>query len=245
MFKILFYFPIWFYFREILETEIYINNILETSAHFTENPHTHILTTPWMFRGETQDLYLGGVIRHVQMGFFCKMRGCGMLKSAVQILDIFIVQGDFCSSKCLTFIWALKLSQLFSPLQTKLFYLFDRKWFSYGGLMLYISVLFSFRLMFVDPCIIVQFMKKNPTRCNNVSKLYYFIFIWSSTCFGRHAARHQEPKTALAASGFAYVESFWTCSWWTLSGTECLTTSTNYTSTNLPRMQNQRLLVQF
>jgi hypothetical protein len=25
-------------------------------------------------------------------------------------------------------------------------------------------------LMFMDPCIIVQFMKKNPTRCNNVSK---------------------------------------------------------------------------
>ena len=31
-------------------------------------------------------------------------------------------------------------------------------------------------LMFVDLCIIVQFIKKNPTRCNNVSKLYYSIF---------------------------------------------------------------------
>jgi len=31
----------------------------------------------------------------------------------------------------------------------------------------------------------------------------------------------------------------------TLSGTVCLTRSTNYTSNNLPRMQNQRLLVQF
>jgi hypothetical protein len=30
-------------------------------------------------------------------------------------------------------------------------------------------------LMFVDPCIIVQFIKKNPTRCNNVSKFYYSI----------------------------------------------------------------------
>jgi hypothetical protein len=37
-------------------------------------------------------------------------------------------------------------------------------------------------------------------------KIYYFIFIRSSTCFGRHTARHLEPKTALAASGFAYVE---------------------------------------
>ena len=48
--------------------------------------------------------------------------------------------------------------------------------------------------------------KENPTRCNSVSK-FYFICIWSSTRFGRHTAHHQEPKTALAASGFAYVES--------------------------------------
>jgi len=34
----------------------------------------------------------------------------------------------------------------------------------------------------------------------------YSIFIWSSTCFGWHTARHQEAKTALAASGFAYME---------------------------------------
>jgi len=87
------------------------------------------------------------------------------------------------------------------------------------------------------------FMKKNPTRCNNVSKFYYSLFIWSSTCFGRHAAHHQEPKTALAASGFSYVEGCWT-----LSGTVqalCLTTSTNHTPNNLPRMKNQRLPVQF
>jgi len=75
------------------------------------------------------------------------------------------------------------------------------------------------RFMFVDPCIIVQFIKKNPTRCNNVSKFYCFIFIWSSTRFGRHTAHHQEPKTALAAPGFSHVEVCWTCSWWTLSGT--------------------------
>jgi hypothetical protein len=37
--------------------------------------------------------------------------------------------------------------------------------------------------------------------------------------FGRHTAHHQEPKTALAASGFSYVEGVWTCNWWTLSGT--------------------------
>ena len=74
-------------------------------------------------------------------------------------------------------------------------------------------------LMFMDPCIIVKFIKKNTTRCNNVSKYYYSIFIWSSTCFGRNTVHHQEPKTAVAASGFSYVEGCWTCSWWTLSGT--------------------------
>jgi hypothetical protein len=35
------------------------------------------------------------------------------------------------------------------------------------------------------------------------------------------------------------------CSLWTLSGTECLTTSTNYTSNNLSHMKNLRLPVQF
>jgi len=74
---------------------------------------------------------------------------------------------------------------------------------------------------------------------------YYSIFIWSSTCFGRHTAHHQEPTAALAASGSSYVEGCWTSSWWTLSGTLCLTTSANYTSNNLPRMKNQRLPVQF
>jgi hypothetical protein len=64
-----------------------------------------------------------------------------------------------------------------------------------------------------------QFIKKNPTKCNNVPKFYYSIFIWSSTCFGRHTAHHQEPKIALAASGFSYVEGCWMCSWWTVSGT--------------------------
>jgi hypothetical protein len=80
--------------------------------------------------------------------------------------------------------------------------------------------------------------KENPTRCNSVSK-FYFIFMWSSTCFGQHTAHHQESKTALAASGFAYVKGCWTCSCWMLSA------SSNYTSNNPPHMQNQRLLVQF
>ena len=79
---------------------------------------------------------------------------------------------------------------------------------------------------------------KNPTRSNSVSK-FYFRFIWSSTCFGRHTVHHQELKIALAASGVAYVEGCWTFSCWTL------TESSNYRPNNLPRMKNQRLLVQF
>jgi len=73
-------------------------------------------------------------------------------------------------------------------------------------------------LMFVGPCIIVKFIKKNSSRCNNVSRFYSSTFIWSSTCFGCHTAYHQEPKTALATSGFLYVKGCWACRWWTLSG---------------------------
>jgi len=43
-------------------------------------------------------------------------------------------------------------------------------------------------------------------------------FKLSPTCFGRHTAHHQEPKTAQAASGFAYVEGCRACSCWNLSG---------------------------
>ena len=70
----------------------------------------------------------------------------------------------------------------------------------------------------------LQHQKNSQRKSNKMQqciKIFYFIFIWSSTCSGRHTAHHQEPKTALAASGFAY------------------------TSNNPPRMQKQRLLVQF
>jgi hypothetical protein len=77
----------------------------------------------------------------------------------------------------------------------------------------------NLNLMFVDPCIIVQLMKKNTTRCNSLSELYYSLFIWSSTSFGRHTAHHQEPKTELLATGFSYMVGCWTCGRWMLSGT--------------------------
>jgi len=41
-------------------------------------------------------------------------------------------------------------------------------------------------------------------------KIYYSIFIQSSTCFGGHAVHRQELKTALVASGFAYLRGCWT-----------------------------------
>jgi hypothetical protein len=39
-------------------------------------------------------------------------------------------------------------------------------------------------------------------------KMYYSMFIWISTCFGRHTTHHQEYTTALAASGFT-VGAWW------------------------------------
>ena len=44
-------------------------------------------------------------------------------------------------------------------------------------------------------------------KSNNMQQFIkiYFIFVWSSTCFGRHNAHHQEPKTALAASVFFII----------------------------------------
>jgi hypothetical protein len=65
------------------------------------------------------------------------------------------------------------------------------------------------------------FITKIQQDATKYQNFYYSILIWSSTCFGRHTAHHQEPKTALVASGFSYVENRWTCSCWTLSGTVC------------------------
>jgi hypothetical protein len=83
-------------------------------------------------------------------------------------------------------------------------------------------IMYKYSLDFQIICVAeTWFIKKNPTRCNNISKFHYSIFIWSSTCFGRHTAHHQEPKTALAASGFLYVGGWRTCRRGTLSGTVC------------------------
>jgi len=58
----------------------------------------------------------------------------------------------------------------------------------------------------------IQFIQEIANKIQQCIKIYYSVFIWSSTCFGRHIAHHQELKTALAASGFAYLRCYWTLS---------------------------------
>jgi hypothetical protein len=52
-------------------------------------------------------------------------------------------------------------------------------------------------------------------------KILLFHIYMKLNMFRAKRAHHQEPKTALAASGVSYVEGCWTCGWWTLSGTVC------------------------
>jgi hypothetical protein len=48
--------------------------------------------------------------------------------------------------------------------------------------------------------------------------LLFHIYMKLNMFRGKHTAHHQEPKTALAASGFLYVKSCRMCSCWTLAG---------------------------
>ena len=57
-------------------------------------------------------------------------------------------------------------------------------------------------------------------------RIYYLMFIWSSTCFRRHTAHHQEHNC---------TSSVWFC---------IRTLSSNHSVQQPFRMQNQRLLVQ-
>jgi hypothetical protein len=59
-------------------------------------------------------------------------------------------------------------------------------------------------LKFASPCIIIQFKYINQLDAE-ISQVYYLTFMYSSTCFGRHPAHHQEvcqttTKNAPAAS---------------------------------------------
>ena len=86
-------------------------------------------------------------------------------------------------------------------------------------------------LTFVDPCIIVQFIKKYPTRCNNVSN-----FIIPYLYEAQHVSNDTPPIIrSLKLHWQPLVFHTWkvvcTYNWWTLSGTLCLTKSTKYTYT--------------
>jgi hypothetical protein len=60
--------------------------------------------------------------------------------------------------------------------------------------------------MFVDPCIIVKFIQKNPTRCNIASKFIIPYLYEAQHVLGNTPPIIRSLKPALAASGFAYVE---------------------------------------
>ena len=56
----------------------------------------------------------------------------------------------------------------------------------------------SITLVFVDHSTI---RTEKSSKMQQYIKIYYSIFVWSSTCFGQHTTHDQEPKTALATSG--------------------------------------------
>jgi hypothetical protein len=47
--------------------------------------------------------------------------------------------------------------------------------------------------------------------------LLFHVYVKPNTFRATHRPS-SEPKTALATSGFSYVEGCWMCSWWTLKG---------------------------
>jgi hypothetical protein len=110
------------------------------------------------------------------------------------------------------------------------------------------SYICKWNLIFVDPCITVQFIQKNPTRCNSVSKFLLFLILnevkyvsGDTPPIIRSLKLHMQPLVFHNT-----VEGYRTRSCWTLSGSvRYLITSNNCTSNNLPHMQNQRLPVQF
>ena len=79
--------------------------------------------------------------------------------------------------------------------------------------------------MIVDPCIIVKFTQE----IQQAATVYqnFISYLYEAQHVSGDTAHHQEPKNALAVSGFPYVEGCWPL------------------ANNPPRMENQKLLVQF
>jgi hypothetical protein len=76
--------------------------------------------------------------------------------------------------------------------------------------------------MFVDPCIIVQLTQQKIQQDATVyQNLLFHVYLKFNIFWATHA-HHQEPKTALVAYGFAYVEGCWMCGFWTLDARNML-----------------------
>jgi len=95
--------------------------------------------------------------------------------------------------------------------------------------MYYAFLLSNSIVTFVDRCVIVKFIKKNPTRYNSISNFIVLYLYEAQHVLGdtppiiRSLKLHWQPLV------FHMWKFVCTCGWWTLSGTLCLTTSTNHT----------------
>jgi len=90
------------------------------------------------------------------------------------------------------------------------------------------------------------FVKKNPTRCSNVIKLFIIPYLYEA----EHVSGDTPPIIkSLKLHWEPLVFHTWKVVGRVVGGRcqarMCLTTSTNYKPNNLPRMKNQRLPVQF
>jgi hypothetical protein len=78
--------------------------------------------------------------------------------------------------------------------------------------------------MLVDLCIIVQFTKKNPTRCNNVSKFYYSNLYKAQHVSG-DSGRHSQVVGGRCQAHFAWQRPPTTCPTtfhvWKTRGCQC------------------------
>jgi hypothetical protein len=60
-------------------------------------------------------------------------------------------------------------------------------------------------LMFVDPCILVLFIKKIQQDATVFQNFFIIPNLYEAQHVSGDTAHHQEPKTALAASGFYHT----------------------------------------
>jgi hypothetical protein len=100
-----------------------------------------------------------------------------------------------------------------------------------------IMLILTVFLMLVDPCITVQFIQNNPTRCNRVSK-----FIIPYLYEAQHVSGDTPP---IIRSLKLHIRERLLDVWFLDAVRQSLTASSNHTSNNLSRTQNQRLPVQF